>query len=162
MYSQCVDNKVPRRKEHMPIQEDQEAGSEKQTVSNRKVQANRQNASKSTGPRTRRGKAFSCRNALKHGLFAMDLYRNPNRMGGSGRVSKPPGPTGGGLSAGGSCRGTRSTAHRFVLVETLTRVRYENAKIAGKLCARYVEFNKVEKIPAEDKARLTLLANARS
>jgi hypothetical protein len=41
-------------------------------------------------------------------------------------------------------------------------VRYENAKIAGKLCARYVEFNKVEKIPAEDKARLTLLANARS
>src|ERR1035438_3881176 len=104
MYSQCVDNKVPRRKEHMPIQEDQEAGSEKQTVSNRKVQANRQNASKSTGPRTRRGKAFSCRNALKHGLFAMDLYRNPNRMGGSGRVSKPPGPTGGGLSAGGSCR----------------------------------------------------------
>ena len=45
----------------------------------------------------------------------------------------------------------------------LSRVwRYENAKIAGKLCARYVEFNKVEKIPAEDKARLTLLANARS
>src|ERR1035441_8400965 len=50
------------------------AGSEKRTVSSRKLRANRQNASKSTGPRTPRGKAFSRRNALKHGLFAMDVY----------------------------------------------------------------------------------------
>jgi len=39
-------------------------------VSIRKAEANRQNALKSTGPRTRRGKAYSRRNAIKHGLFA--------------------------------------------------------------------------------------------
>src|SRR6266849_2114846 len=43
-------------------------------VSPRKVAANRQNALKSTGPKTPRGKAYSRRNALKHGLFAMDLF----------------------------------------------------------------------------------------
>jgi len=42
-------------------------------VSLRKVAANRQNALKSTGPRTARGKAFSRRNAWKHGLFAREL-----------------------------------------------------------------------------------------
>jgi hypothetical protein len=40
------------------------------TVSRRKVAANRQNALKSTGPKTAKGKAFSQRNAWKHGLFA--------------------------------------------------------------------------------------------
>ena len=42
-------------------------------ASARKVAANRQNALKSTGPKTPKGKANSRRNALKHGLFAMDL-----------------------------------------------------------------------------------------
>jgi hypothetical protein len=42
----------------------------KQTVSIRKVEANRKNALKSTGPKTPRGKAYSGRNAIKHGLFA--------------------------------------------------------------------------------------------
>jgi hypothetical protein len=41
-------------------------------VSVRKVQANRQNALKSTGPKTPRGKAYSRQNAIKHGLFALD------------------------------------------------------------------------------------------
>jgi hypothetical protein len=41
----------------------------KQPVSVRKGEANRQNASKSTGPKTARGKANSRRNAIKHGLF---------------------------------------------------------------------------------------------
>lgn len=39
-----------------------------------KVEANRQNALKSTGPRTLKGKRYSRRNALKHGLFARDLF----------------------------------------------------------------------------------------
>jgi hypothetical protein len=47
--------------------------SEKQPVSIRKVEANRRNALKSTGPRTPRGKAHSRRNAFKHGLFVRDL-----------------------------------------------------------------------------------------
>src|ERR1700722_13705538 len=46
-----------------------ESRPEKPLVSSRKVEANRRNARKSTGPRTSRGKAFSSRNALKHGLF---------------------------------------------------------------------------------------------
>jgi hypothetical protein len=45
-------------------------------VSARKIAANRQNAQKSTGPKTLMGKTFSRRNAIKHGLFtrqAMDF-----------------------------------------------------------------------------------------
>ena len=42
------------------------------TVSERKLKANRENAKKSTGPRTSQGKAYSRRNALKHGLFIRD------------------------------------------------------------------------------------------
>jgi len=42
------------------------------TVSERKLKANRENAKKSTGPRTSRGKAYSLRNARKRGLFIRD------------------------------------------------------------------------------------------
>src|ERR1700680_792607 len=42
-------------------------------VSARKVAANRENAQKSTGPTTSEGKNYSRRNALRHGLFAMNL-----------------------------------------------------------------------------------------
>ncbi len=38
-------------------------------ISERKLKANRENANKSTGPRTTRGKAVSRQNAIKHGLF---------------------------------------------------------------------------------------------
>ena len=38
--------------------------------SQRKLKAKRENAKKSPGPKTLRGKAYSRRNALKHGLFA--------------------------------------------------------------------------------------------
>jgi hypothetical protein len=40
------------------------------TVSPRKIEANRKNALKSTGPKTLRGKTHSGRNAIKHGLFS--------------------------------------------------------------------------------------------
>jgi hypothetical protein len=42
---------------------------EKRTVSIKKVEANRRNAQKSTGPKTPRGKRYSRQNAIKHGLF---------------------------------------------------------------------------------------------
>src|SRR6266566_3894034 len=43
------------------------------TISEHKLKANRENSKKSTGPRTLRGKAYSRRNALKHGLFAREF-----------------------------------------------------------------------------------------
>ena len=47
----------------------------KRPISARKLQANRTNAQRSTGPRTTAGKAKSCKNALKHGILscAIDL-----------------------------------------------------------------------------------------
>jgi hypothetical protein len=43
------------------------------TVSERKLKANKENAKKSTGPSTSRGKAYSRRNALKQGLFIRQI-----------------------------------------------------------------------------------------
>ncbi|PYV48818.1 MAG: hypothetical protein DMG92_12735, partial [Acidobacteria bacterium] len=43
---------------------------DKITVSDRKREANRQNAKKSTGPRTAEGKNHSSRNGITHGLYA--------------------------------------------------------------------------------------------
>ncbi len=47
----------------------------KRSISERKLRANRANAKRSTGPRTKAGKAISRRNALKHGIMsrAIDL-----------------------------------------------------------------------------------------
>src|SRR3989449_4115929 len=53
-----------------PRQEIAAESSGKQTVSSRKVEANRRNASKSTGPRTQTGKRMVAKNALKHGFFS--------------------------------------------------------------------------------------------
>ena len=43
------------------------------TVSQKQLIANRQNALKSTGPKTETGKALASRNALKHGLLASEV-----------------------------------------------------------------------------------------
>jgi hypothetical protein len=45
----------------------------KRPVSDRKVQANRRNALRSTGPTTARGKRNVSRNAIKHGIFAREV-----------------------------------------------------------------------------------------
>lgn len=45
----------------------------KDSSSQRKLKANRENARKSTGPKTPRGKAFSRRNAISHGLFVSPI-----------------------------------------------------------------------------------------
>jgi hypothetical protein len=45
-------------------------------VSSKKLEANRQNAQKSTGPRTESGKAKAAANAYKHGFFAKRLFIN--------------------------------------------------------------------------------------
>ena len=48
-------------------------------ISERKLAANRRNASRSSGPRTLRGKSRSSRNALRHGL-AVPLSNDPARL----------------------------------------------------------------------------------
>ncbi len=45
----------------------------KRPISERKILANRQNALKSTGPKTPQGKSHSRKNSLKHGFYAKDL-----------------------------------------------------------------------------------------
>lgn len=59
-----------------PVEEATQPVDDRKTaaVSSRKINANRQNALKSTGPRTPNGKAHSRANSLKHGLFAMDIF----------------------------------------------------------------------------------------
>ena len=42
------------------------------SASEKQIAANRRNAGKSTGPKTRRGKKASSRNAITHGLYARD------------------------------------------------------------------------------------------
>jgi hypothetical protein len=45
-------------------------------TSKKQIKSNRQNAKKSTGPRTNEGKEIASRNATKHGLYARDLIIN--------------------------------------------------------------------------------------
>ncbi|MGA2860135.1 MAG: hypothetical protein ABSE40_24990 [Candidatus Sulfotelmatobacter sp.] len=45
----------------------------KKPISERKLQANRANAKRSTGPRSEAGKAASRRNALKHGILSRSV-----------------------------------------------------------------------------------------
>ena len=57
-----------RRQKEQRAEEPVQAAARPGMISERKLQANRANAKKSTGPRTARGKAFSRGNATKHGL----------------------------------------------------------------------------------------------
>jgi hypothetical protein len=49
------------------------------TISLRKLEANRRNAQKSTGPKTVVGKAISSWNSLKHGLLSRRLYEHSDQ-----------------------------------------------------------------------------------
>lgn len=55
-----------------------QANQSQKTVSPRKLRANRENAQKSTGPKTARGKQCSSFNALKHGLLARKAMFAPD------------------------------------------------------------------------------------
>src|SRR2546425_13047035 len=50
-----------------------ETAPRKRPVSERRLQANRRNALRSTGPKTARGKRTVSRNAIKHGLLAREV-----------------------------------------------------------------------------------------
>ena len=50
-----------------------ETNPSKPSISEARLRANRQNAQKSTGPKTARGKGYSRRNAVKHGLLSKRL-----------------------------------------------------------------------------------------
>jgi hypothetical protein len=47
-------------------------------ISEARLRANRENAKKSTGPRTAHGKGYSSRNATKHGLLSNPVLYSPN------------------------------------------------------------------------------------
>lgn len=49
------------------------------TLTQRRIEANRRNASRSTGPRTAEGKARVARNAVKHGFFAAQQRWTPRQ-----------------------------------------------------------------------------------
>jgi hypothetical protein len=130
-------------------------------VSARKIAANRQNALKSTGPKTSRGKANSRTNALKHGLFAMDLYiahltkwEDPDEYRKLlDRLTDSYQPVG----------VAEELEVQQIAVRWRKRARswrYENAEIAVQLCERHTELSSWEMISRENQARLELLKKA--
>jgi hypothetical protein len=130
-------------------------------VSGRKIAANRQNALKSTGPNTSRGKANSRRNTLKHGLFAMDLYiaavtkwENPDEYQKLlDRLTESYQPVGAAeeleVQQIAVCWWRRARAWR-----------YENAEIAHQLCVRHTERSGLDSVSWQHRARLALLNEA--
>ena len=56
--------------QNLPIQPSPENSAGEQPVSQRRIEANRRNALRSTGPKSARGKDMAARNSWKHGLLA--------------------------------------------------------------------------------------------
>jgi hypothetical protein len=67
----CMSLTNPSNNFHTPPSPDNSA--RKRPVSERRIQANRRNALRSTGPKTARGKRTVARNATKHGLLAREV-----------------------------------------------------------------------------------------
>lgn len=55
--------------QNLSTQPSSEPSVRKPPISERRLEANRRNARRSTGPKTPRGKHFAARNAIKHGLL---------------------------------------------------------------------------------------------
>ncbi len=64
---------LPQPSKNFSTQPSPENSARKRPVSERKVQANRRNALRATGPKTVRGKRTVARNAIKHGLLAREV-----------------------------------------------------------------------------------------
>ncbi len=130
-------------------------------VSARKIAANRQNALKSTGPKTLEGRAHSRRNALKHGLFAMDLYiaaltkwEDPDEYQNLlQRLAESYQPVGAAeeleVQQIAVCWWKRARAWR-----------YENAEIACQLAIRHTAVNTSDALSQMHRIRLELLKKA--
>lgn len=75
--SQTVANNTNIDNNNTSEPQDKVAGSEtsqpKKPISEARLRANRQNSQKSTGPKTARGKAYSRRNAVRHGLLGKQV-----------------------------------------------------------------------------------------
>ena len=66
-------NTLPPEEPPLPVSSSPDEtgkGDEKRPISPRKLEANRENAKRSTGPTSPEGKAKSAQNATKHGIFA--------------------------------------------------------------------------------------------
>ena len=50
------------------------------SASKKQIQANRDNAQKSTGPKTDEGKAIVSQNNTKHGLYSKDIIINSPKL----------------------------------------------------------------------------------
>jgi hypothetical protein len=66
--------KNDNRKDRVPNQ-NEDAQQDEKPISQKKLDANRSNSQKSTGPRTHRGKLAVRQNAVKHGLFVRGLIK---------------------------------------------------------------------------------------
>lgn len=64
---ETADNKL------VSIDQQQTTSEQQKATSQQKLNANRENAQKSTGPKTPRGKSYSRKNAIQHGLFVRNL-----------------------------------------------------------------------------------------
>lgn len=132
-------------------------------VSDRKVEANRRNASKSTGPRTARGRAHSRGNAMKHGLFAMNRsvaaltkWEDPEEYEALVQC----------LVESYQPVGTPEEMEvQFIAVCWWKRSRvwrYENANISGRLVRQQVEIDRAHKISPQGQTYYDWLRSAES
>lgn len=111
---------------------------ERQRTSVKKREANRRNAQLSTGPKTERGKAWSRRNAVKHGLLASTLLitKEEEEEVAAEFVRVMQGRRNCASSTSRSCRSRRTAeaAHRHRRASKPTELRYLSpTKASGSL-----------------------------